>query len=137
MTDVKNDTAEPADQTLRSGSYDLLRRRLAGQIGAVLDAAQTVDERRIEAFGSVALRLTGADRLATDLACLPRDMERIGDLLVLGFNIDIELGITQPEQVFALYAVSNVGDDEPTLTPLGSSDPRNFLSEPEFRAEFE
>ncbi|MGZ0191296.1 MAG: DNA repair ATPase [Acidimicrobiales bacterium] len=137
MTDVENDTAEPADQTLRSGSYDLLRRRLAGQIGAVLDAAQTVDERRIEAFGSVALRLTGADRLATDLACLPRDMERIGDLLVLGFNIDIELGITQPEQVFALYAVSNVGDDEPTLTPLGSSDPRNFLSEPEFRAEFE
>ncbi|MEP4650621.1 MAG: DNA repair ATPase, partial [Ilumatobacter sp.] len=89
------------------------------------------------AFGSVDLALTGADRLATDLACLPRDIARIGDLLLLGFNIDVELSIQRPEQVFALYAASEVSTDQPTLTPVADDDPRNFLADPEFRSEFD
>ena len=141
MTDVENtppeSDTETESQTLRGGSYDLLRRRLRTQVDAVLEATRTIDERRVEAFGSVQLRLTGSDRIATDLACRPRDMDRIGDILVLGFNIDIELGITQPEQVFALYRASNVGAEGPTLTPIEQEDPRNFLAEPEFRAEFD
>lgn len=126
-----------ADGTPSGGSYDLLRRRLAGQIGHLEDATERVDERRVEAFGSVGFSLTGADRLATDLACRPRDIARIGDVLVLGFNLDVELSLQTPEQVFALYAVSDVEADEPTLTPLAADDERNFLTDPEFRAEFD
>ncbi len=138
MTD--NADAEPGEQqteTLRGGSYDLLRRRLATQVESVLDAARAIDQRRVDAFGAVQLRLTGSDRIATDLACLPRDIARVGDVLVLGFNIDMELGVTEPEQVFALYAASRIDADEPTLTPLAPDDARNFLAEPAFRDEFE
>lgn len=131
------DQADSGSETLRGGSYDLLRRRLAGQVDAVLTAARSIDERRVAAFGAVPLRLTGSDRIATDLACVPRDMARVGDVLVLGFNIDLELGITEPEQVFALYVVTDIESDEPTLTPVERDDPRNFLAEPAFRDEFE
>ena len=137
MTDVAAPESEAADQTLRGGSYDLLRRRLRTQVEAVLAASRSIDERRVEAFGSVQLRLTGSDRIATDLACRPRDVARIGDVLILGFNVDIELGLAQPEQVFALYAADHIDADEPTLTPLDAADSRNFLTEPAFRAEFE
>lgn len=134
---VADDGTGDHDQTLRGGSYDLLRRRLAGQASELEQIAQRIDATRVEAFGSVGLALTGADRLATDLACQPRDIERIGNLLLLGFNIDVELSIQQPEQVFALYAATDVESDQPGLTPVAGDDPRNFLADPEFRSEFD
>ena len=145
MTDTT--TTDPVDPTgpegneqpgtLRGGSYDLLRRRIASQTADLDQLAQSIDTARVEAFGSVGLALTGSDRLATDLACRPRDIARIGDLLLLGFNIDTELSVQQPEQVFALYVVGDVEADQPTLTPLDSDDPRNFLTDAEFRVEFD
>lgn len=122
---------------LRGGSYDLLRRRVATQVAELERIAQQIDDTRVASFGSVGLSLSGADRLATDLACLPRDIARIGDLLLLGFNIDVELSVQRPEQVFALYAVSDVESDEPSLSPVAADDERNFLSEPAFREEFD
>jgi hypothetical protein len=137
MTDTSTTETGQAEQTLRGGSYDLLRRRVAGQTAEIERIAQSIDETRVAAFGSIGLALTGADRLATDLACLPRDIVRIGDVLVLGFNIDTDLSVKQPEQVFALYRVTNVATDQPTLSPLASDDPRNFLADPRFRNEFD
>jgi hypothetical protein len=137
MTDTSSTETADAEQTLRGGSYDLLRRRVAGQTSKLEKIAQSIDDTRIAAFGSVGLALTGADRLATDLACLPRDIARIGELLLLGFNIDTDLSVKQPEQVFALYEAANVTSDQPTLTPLASDDPRNFLADPSFRSEFD
>lgn len=134
------DDATPADEesaTLRGGSYDLLRRRVATQVTELERIAQQIDDTRVAAFGSVGLSLTGADRLATDLACLPRDIVRIGDLLLLGFNIDVELSVQTPEQVFALYSVSSVDQDAPSLVPVQPDDDRNFLAEPAFREEFD
>ncbi|WP_051063094.1 DNA repair ATPase [Ilumatobacter nonamiensis] len=139
MTDTPTTDAQQAqeDETLRGGSYDLLRRRVATQTGALEDIAHAIDADRVEAFGSVGLALTGADRLATDLACLPRDIARIGNLLLLGFNLDVELSVQQPEQVFALYEVADIESDQPQLSPIADDDPRNFLADPEFRTEFD
>ncbi|MFK7917660.1 MAG: DNA repair ATPase [Ilumatobacter sp.] len=134
---MTNAPTNEIEETLSGGSYDLLRRRLSGQAGELEQIAQGIDTRRVDAFGSVGLALTGADRLATDLACLPRDIARIGDLLLLGFNIDVELSIQQPEQVFALYETHDVTLDQPTLTPVADDDPRNFLADPDFRTEFD
>ena len=141
MTDTSTTDADTGhtdgEQTLRGGSYDLLRRRLAGQASELEQIAQRIDATRVDAFGSVGLALTGADRLATDLACLPRDIARIGNLLLLGFNLDVDLSIKQPEQVFALYETSDVTSDQPTLSPVPADDPRNFLADPNFRTEFD
>ncbi|MEL6890390.1 MAG: DNA repair ATPase, partial [Actinomycetota bacterium] len=130
---------------LSGGSYDLLRRRALGQADRLEAAAQQLDGRRVEAFGSVGLGLTGADRVATDLACVPRDIARIGDMLLLGFNLDVELSVQTPEQVFQLYRVGDVaagsgpaaGAGAPPLVPVAADDERNFLSDPAFRGEFD
>ncbi|MFK8024966.1 MAG: DNA repair ATPase, partial [Ilumatobacter sp.] len=139
MTDTSTTDPDGAenDETLRGGSYDLLRRRLAGQAGELERVAQSIDDVRVAAFGTVGLALTGADRLATDMACMPRDIARVGDLLLLGFNIDVELSVQHPEQVFALYEASDVSRDQPILSPVATDDPRNFLADAEFRDEFD
>ncbi|BAN01840.1 DNA repair ATPase [Ilumatobacter coccineus] len=137
MTDEAAPSEEHGSEALRGGSYDLLRRRVATQVTELERIARQIDDARVASFGSVGLSLSGADRLATDLACLPRDIARIGDLLLLGFNIDVELSVQQPEQVFALYSVSDIESDEPTLSPVAADDDRNFLAEPAFREEFD
>lgn len=137
MTDNATPGDESGSDTVRSGSYDLLRRRVATQVSELERVAQDIDATRVEAFGSVGLSLSGADRLASDLACLPRDIVRIGDLLLLGFNIDVELSVQLPEQVFALYSVADINSDKPSLSLVQPDDERNFLSEPAFREEFD
>ncbi|MEM1334407.1 MAG: DNA repair ATPase, partial [Actinomycetota bacterium] len=133
-----SDTETPDEgTTLSGGNYELLRRRAAGHADRLDEAVRIVDARRIAAFGSVGVSLTGADRIATDLACVPRDIVRIGDLLLLGFNLDLELAVSTPEQVFALYRVDDVTADAPTLKPLAPDDDRNLLAEPAFRDEFD
>ncbi len=113
-------------------SYDLLRRRLAQRVDDALTAASAIDAERIQTFGSVPVRLTRSDRLRTELTCSPRDMAHVGNLVVLGYNVELDLGKVEPEHVFALY---RRGDDE--LLPLQPDDERNFLSDPVFREEFD
>ena len=118
---------------LSGGSYDLLRRRLRSRVRETLDAATALDARRTEAFGSTRLSLAGSDRLRTELACQPRDIVRLGDLLLLGFRATTELATITPEHVFALYERGADGD----LHPLATDDPRSFLNDPAFREEFD
>ncbi|NOX31230.1 MAG: DNA repair ATPase, partial [Actinobacteria bacterium] len=122
------DTGNPA-----GGNYDLLRRRLRGRVRDTLEAATSLDRLRTESFGSTQLRLAGSDRLRTDLACKPRDVVRVGDMLMLGYQVSPELAQLTPEHVFGLY--ERGADDE--LAPIGSDDERNFLAEPAFREEFD
>ncbi len=122
------DTGSPA-----GGNYDLLRRRLRGRVRDTVEAATSLDRLRTESFGSTQLRLAGSDRLRTDLACRPRDVVRVGDLLMLGYRVSPELAQLTPEHVFGLY--ERGADDE--LAPIGADDERNFLAEPAFREEFD
>ncbi len=132
MTDTST-AADPAGSgTPSGGSYDLLRRRLRTTVRAAVDAAGAIDERRTSTFGSVALRLTSSDRLRTDLAARPRDMVRVGELVLLGYRVAPELAEATPEHVFGLFE-ARPGDE---LVPLPLEDPRNFLAEAAFREAF-
>jgi ATPase involved in DNA repair/ATPase family associated with various cellular activities (AAA) len=130
MTDVG------PDDVLAGGSYDLLVRRLSEQTNELSSSVAAVDAIRVDAFGSIELSLVGSGRLATELACTPRDIARVGDLLVFGYNTSLELGAITPEHVFTLY-VAEPGDAHPALHALGADDPRNFLLDPAFRADFD
>lgn len=127
------DTEPSSDGAPAGGSYDLLRRRLRTTVRETVDAAAALDDRRTERFGRRPVRLASSDRLRTDLACRPRDMIRVGELLLLGYLATPELAEVAPEHVFALYEPHD-GDE---LAPLAGDDPRNFLADPEFRTAFE
>jgi len=119
-------------------SYDLLRRRLRARVREVVDSAAELDGRRIETFGSTPVRLSSSDRLHTDVACSPSDMARVGDVLVLGYNVSLDLANIEPEHVFSLYrrheSESESGDE---LVPVPADDAANFLADAAFREDFE
>ncbi|MCP3854164.1 MAG: AAA family ATPase [Actinomycetia bacterium] len=133
-----DDTAGPSEaDELRGGSYELLRRRLASQARQLVSGAEAVDSRRIATFSSSRLKLVGSDRLSTDVIGQARDIVRIGDLLLFGYNVGLDLASVEPEHVFALYRAGGAGGrPHPELVPVDPSDPAYFLGDPVFREEF-
>jgi hypothetical protein len=89
---------------LDTGTYDVLRDRLAAQAGELARRAEALNTRRTEQFGSTRLELTGTERIRTEHHCVPRDIVSVGDVLLFGY--DVFLGL-KPEttvgDVLALY----------------------------------
>ncbi|MFG2369374.1 DNA repair ATPase [Streptomyces mirabilis] len=89
---------------LDTGTYEVLRDRLAAQAGELGRRAEELNTRRIEQFGSTRLELTGTERIRTEHHCVPRDIVSVGDVLLFGSNDFLGL---KPEttvgDVFALH----------------------------------
>jgi hypothetical protein len=131
-----NDPAA-ADATERmvaeSGSYDLLKQRLATQGDALLAQAQQLNGQRLKEFGQTEQALILRTRARTENNCVARDIVRIGDLLVFGYNVFIGLRKeTSVGDVFALYRLPPEGGDELEAVPLAGS----FLDDPRFLNDF-
>ncbi|MEU7584290.1 DNA repair ATPase [Streptomyces sp. NPDC041068] len=71
---------------LDAGTYEVLRDRLAAQARELADRATALNDRRVAAFGSTELTLTGTDSIRTEQPCAPRDVIAVGDALLLGVN---------------------------------------------------
>lgn len=89
---------------LDTGTYEVLRDRLAAQTGELARRAEALNTRRIEEFGSTRLELTGTERIRTEHHCVSRDIVSVGDVLLFGYNVFLGL---KPEttvgDVFALH----------------------------------
>ncbi|MDX3067128.1 DNA repair ATPase [Streptomyces sp. ND04-05B] len=87
-----------------AGTYEVLRDRLAAQAAELARRAEALDVRRTEEFGSTRLELSGTERLRTEHTCVPRDIVTVGDVLLFGHNVFLDL---KPEttvgDVFALH----------------------------------
>jgi hypothetical protein len=116
------------------GSYELLKKRLQTQGEALLGKAQALNEARLGAFGRSEQKLLLRTRARTENNCVARDLVRIGDVLLFGYNVFIGLKKeTAVGDVFALYRLAeHDGADELEAVPLAGS----FLDDPRFVADF-
>lgn len=117
-----------------SGGYEVLKRRLAAQGEALRGKAQQLNEARLAAFGRSEQALVLRTRARTANNCVARDIVRIGDTLLFGYNVFIGLRKeTAVADVFGLYRLaSHDGADELEALPLAGS----FLEEARFAADF-
>ena len=117
-----------------SGSYELLKKRLATQGETLLRKAQALNEARLAEFGRSDQALILRTRARTENNCVARDIVRIGDLLLFGYNVFIGLRKeTAVGDVFALYRLAtHDGADELEAVPLAGS----FLEDPRFTQDF-
>ncbi|WP_284618243.1 DNA repair ATPase [Aquabacterium humicola] len=115
-----------------SGSYELLKSRLV-TLGARLSTkARALNDARLAAFGRSEQALLKRTRARTENNCVARDLVRIGDLLLFGYNVFIGLRKeTAVGDVFALYRLAEVSD-ELEAVPLAGS----FLEDPRFASDF-
>ena len=117
-----------------SGSYELLKKRLEDQAGELQQKTQGLNESRLAEFGRSDQALVLRTRARTDNNCVARDIVRIGDLLLFGYNVFIGLRKeTAVGDVFALYRLAeHDGADELEAVPLAGS----FLEDSRFASDF-
>lgn len=117
-----------------SSSYELLKKRLTDQGNALFDKAQALNQARVREFGRCDQALILRTRARTDNNCVPRDIVRIGALLLFGYNVFIGLRKeTAVADVFALYQLAH-HDTTDELVPVPSAG--TFLDDPRFLADF-
>ncbi|MEW2293291.1 DNA repair ATPase [Streptomyces sp. NPDC006743] len=117
-----------------SGTYEVLRDRLAAQAAELARGAEALNARRAAEFGATRLDLTGTGRLRTEHPSVPRDVVAVGDRLLFGYN-GAHAGPddgTRPEprvgDVLALY--------DRDLEPLPEDAVPGLLDDPAFVREF-
>ena len=117
-----------------SASYELLRERLNRQAADLDRRTRSLNTARIEAFGQSEMSLLARLKARTENNCVARDIVRIGEHLLFGYNVFIGLRKeTRVEDVFALFRLEQ-GDGGPALVaePIEGS----LLADSRFVADF-
>lgn len=127
----------PADATeamvADSSSYDLLKQRLSSQGETLLQKTQALNQARLTEFGRSEQALILRATARTENNCVARDIVRIGDQLLFGYNVFMGLKKeTAVGDVFALYRLSDQAGGELEAQPLAGS----FLEDSRFAADF-
>ncbi|MFE9449851.1 DNA repair ATPase [Streptomyces sp. NPDC006739] len=112
-----------------TGTYEVLRDRLAAQAAELARRADALNTRRAEEFGSTRLEPTGTGQLRTGQARVPRDIVAVGDALLLGCRPGPGAG-PEPtvDDVLALY--------DRDLRRLPEDAVPGLFDAPAFRREF-
>jgi len=117
-----------------SDSYELLKTRLSKQGEALRLKAQGLNAARVAEFGKSEQTLVLRTRARTQNNCVARDIVRIGDQLLFGYNVFIGLRKeTSVSDVFGLYRLAGQ-DGEPELEALPLTG--SFLEDPRFASDF-
>ncbi|MEV7424753.1 DNA repair ATPase [Streptomyces sp. NPDC091212] len=123
------ETAAAAAASVDAGTYEVLRDRLAAQAGELARRAEELNSRRIEAFGSMELALTGTERIRTEQPRVPRDVVAVGGALLFGVNVP-----PGPKPASAVGDVLALFDRE--LNRLPDDAVPGLLDDPAFVREF-
>jgi len=123
--------ADQAD-ALETGSYEVLRDRLAAQAKELAAKADALNEARQEAFGGSQLEIIGQARVRTQNKCVPRDIVQVAGKLLFGFNVVTHLREPTVEDVFSLHTLSE-GPDGYELDH--AEGPPGLLRDPELLRE--
>ncbi|MDR2678961.1 MAG: DNA repair ATPase, partial [Zoogloeaceae bacterium] len=127
---------DPTDALVaESNSYELLKKRLAEQGARLQEKTQRLNTARLNAFGRAPQTLLLRTRARTENNCIARDLTRIGDLLLFGYNVFIGLKKeTAVSDVFSLYRFREGAENGEELEPVPLAG--TFLEDARFVADF-
>ncbi|MBK6908971.1 MAG: DNA repair ATPase [Rhodocyclaceae bacterium] len=134
MTQAETDSTQVEAAVAAGGSYELLRKRLQQQGEVLAGKIKQLNEARLTAFGRSDLKLQARLRARTENNCVARDIVRVGDTLVFGYNVFMGLRKDiQAADVFSLYRLNEAaGSEELEAVPLEGS----FLADSRFEMDF-
>lgn len=117
-----------------STAFETIQRRLRTQ-GNELDASVgQLNEARADVFGSSNMALLGRARVRTENNAIARDMVRIGDQILFGFNV--QLGLRKALDAKDIFALYHLKDDEDGLELTEASLTNSFLTDEQFTRDF-
>ncbi|MCS2610485.1 DNA repair ATPase [Halomonas dongshanensis] len=140
--DTRSSNAESSDTTPQdvenlvkeSTAFETIKRRLASQGSELGAAVATLNAERAEVFGTSNMALLGRARVRTENNAIARDMVRIGEQILFGFNVQFGLRkALAASDVFALY---HLKDDDDGLELTEASLEGSFLTDEQFLRDF-
>lgn len=119
-----------------SGTYEVLRARLAAAADGLAARAEELNARRQAVFGSAELRLIGTERIRTEHNCVPADIVSVGGRMLFGYNVftGMKPG-TGVDDVFSLHRPERDGDAF-RFGAAGEGDGAGLLRDPGFERDF-
>lgn len=133
---LKSAVEETLDAAVaEGGAYEVLRKRLVALASELESGTARLNADRLEEFGKSGMEVLGRIRIRTENNCVARDIVRVGDMLLFGYNVFIGLKQeTRPEDVFSLYRLvrNEQGEFEAEPVPLADS----FLADRSFLQDF-
>ncbi len=133
-TTATEDAADDLNEAVaQGGSYELIRGRLMGHVDALESGINEINAERQTLFGQTAMEVVSRVRVRTENNCVPRDIVRVGDRILFGYNVFIGLKReTQVADVFAAYRMES-SDEGFEITPEAECD---FLTDESFLRDF-
>lgn len=121
-------------QVAESGGYELVKGRLAKQGRELEGKTEALNTARLAEFGESRLALAARVRARTESNCTARDIVRVGDTLLFGYNVFLGLKQeTRISDVFGLYRLAESADG-PELEALPLAD--SLLADARFEQDF-
>ncbi len=112
---------------LRSGTYEVIRKRLLENSDELKERLEQLNRARKEAFGSIETEVLTTAHITTEHNCVPRDIVAIGDRILFGYNVSFGLSSERsPRDVFALFSHS---EHEFQAESLGLLEQGNFFED--------
>ncbi|ABC27877.1 ATPase involved in DNA repair [Hahella chejuensis KCTC 2396] len=132
MTSQTNDLVENA--VAEGGAYEVLRKRLQEQGLRLRELVEALNKERLQEFGSSDMDILSRIRVRTENNCVARDIVRVGDFLLFGYNVFIGLKKeTKVSDVFALYQLT---ETEQGLELSEHTSDGTFLADAKFQSDF-
>ncbi|WP_201510449.1 DNA repair ATPase [Psychrobacter aquaticus] len=103
--DPNSNQANQTDQAVASGNaYELIKKRLTEQGSRLEQQTATLNNARLEEFGSTQMQVIARTRIRTEHNCVAQDMVQVGDYLLFGYNVFMGLKrASNIKDVLSLY----------------------------------
>ena len=132
---MANDNTLSTEAIIREGgTFATLKKRLNDHASALGSTVKSLNEERETKFGASSMDVLGRVRARTPHNCIARDVVRLGEFLLFGFNVEHGLKQTvELSDVFSLYRLEeNGGNWEITQSAAAGS----FLENDKFQTDF-
>jgi len=117
------------------GTFATLKRRLTDHAGALRTTVKSLNEERESKFGASNMDVLGRVRARTPHNCVARDVVRLGEFLLFGFNV--EHSLKQKVDLAEIFSLYRLEDNEGSWEITQSATNGSFLDDDKFQAEFE
>lgn len=116
------------------GAYETIRKRLLEQGTQLQQRVAKLDEARLDEFGRSTLEVISRVRVRTENNCVARDIVRVGDYLLLGYNVF--LGLKKETKISDVFSLYHLNDQDDQLEVERISTSNTFLEDPQFSSDF-
>ena len=131
---MSTDRTELESIVQEGSAFETIKRRLKEQGGQLREQVSGLNLAREEIFGSAGMNVLGRGRVRTGNNAVARDVVRLGDKLLFGFNLQLGLRKTLViEDVFRLY---HLNDGESGFEMTEAAIDGSFLKDERFATDF-